>query len=75
MGLLSGGSVSLQEDLTMTIDLELKEDEAAALAQFVKRVSWSTLREHAVSDDEAYMMKDAIDALQRSLAASGYSPR
>lgn len=60
-------------DLNLTLNLD--ERAAWALAQFVKRVGWSELRENAVSEDEAYEMRDGIAALQRALAEAGYAPR
>lgn len=46
-----------------TLSLELDDKEALALAQFVKRLTWSDLRGCAVDDDEAYVIKDAVDKL------------
>ncbi|EKD8822588.1 hypothetical protein OS254_004475 [Salmonella enterica] len=40
-----------------TLSLELDDKEALALAQFVKRLTWSDLRGCAVDDDEAYVIK------------------
>ncbi len=57
-----------------TLSLELDDKEALALAQFVKRLTWSDLR-GAVDDDEAYVIKDAVDKLQRAMAEEGFSPR
>lgn len=55
--------------------LNLREDEAEALAQFVKRCGWSEWRQNAVSDDEAAAMRSAFAKLQKSLSEAGYSPR
>lgn len=49
--------------------------QALALAQFVKRVTWSEIRSCAVDDSEAYEIRDAIEELQRSLAEAGFAPR
>lgn len=57
------------------LDLNVNDEEALALAQFVKRLSWSDLRSCAVSDDEAWLIKHAIDKLQNALREEGYSPR
>ncbi|ELZ7237647.1 hypothetical protein ACJ5XM_005005 [Enterobacter hormaechei] len=46
-----------------------------ALAQLVKRLSWSVLRGCAVSDEEAWVMKSAIEKLQQALREEGYAPR
>lgn len=60
---------------TMNLNLELTDDQAYALAQFVKRVGWTEWRQNAVDDAEAYLMRDAFDQLSRALADGGYSPR
>lgn len=60
---------------TVTIELELTEQEALALAQFVKRVGWQEIRINAVDDDEAYCMRDAIAHVRSALSRQGYSPR
>ncbi|EGX8545774.1 hypothetical protein JG964_004547 [Salmonella enterica] len=60
---------------TLSLELDDKEALALALAQFVKRLTWSDLRGCAVDDDEAYVIKDAVDKLQRAMAEEGFSPR
>jgi hypothetical protein len=58
-----------------TIKIELTNDQAVALAYFVKRVSWIEMRGCAVDDDEAYDIRSALDQVARGLAEQGYSPR
>ena len=58
-----------------TLTVEIDEVSALALAQFVKRLSWSGMRECAVSDQETYEIRDGIDAVQRALRDAGYAPR
>ena len=53
----------------------LTQAEMSALAQFVKRVGWFEFTSHAASDDEAHLIKQAVDKLQNVLARSGYDPR
>lgn len=60
---------------SVTVTLELTPQEALALAQFVKRVGWSEFRQNAVDDDEAYMIRDAVDRVAAGLAQVGYAPR
>lgn len=60
---------------TLTLDLELTEQEALALAQFVKRIGWQEIRINAVDDDEAYCMRDAIAIVRSALSRQGFSPR
>ena len=57
------------------LQFELTEDQAEALAQFVKRVSWHDWRQNAVDDDEAYRMRFAFDQLQKALWRAGFCPR
>lgn len=59
----------------VTVTLELTPQEALALAQFVKRVGWSEFRQNAVDDDEAYVIRDAVDRVAAGLAQVGYAPR
>lgn len=55
--------------------LELSTDQAWALAQFVKGLSWDGMRACAVNDEEAYQIRDAIYQLQKALAEAGIEPR
>lgn len=57
------------------IAFDLPDHQAAALAQFVKRVGWSQMRECAVDDDETRDIRDALEQLRRGLAEIGYAPR
>jgi hypothetical protein len=65
----------LLSDTTVRIDLELPSAEALALAQFVKRVTWTEMRACAVDEAECYEIRAAIDKVQRALAAVDYAPR
>ncbi|MCC8422921.1 DUF7706 family protein [Photorhabdus thracensis] len=56
-------------------EVHLSHDEAMALAQLVKRLSWAEIRACAVDDTEAWIIKAAIGRLQSALAYHGYSPR
>jgi len=57
------------------VSLSLTSDQALALAQFVKRVGWSEFRQNAVDDDEAYVIRDAVDQVIKALREAGYAPR
>lgn len=52
----------------ITLTVELTDEQAHALAQFYKRLGWSTLRDHAQTDDEANAARDALYALSKELA-------
>lgn len=60
---------------TMDMHLELTDDQAYALSQFVKRVGWQEWQQNAVDDDEAALMREAFGQLARALAEHGYAPR
>ena len=59
----------------MDMHLELTDDQAYALAQFVKRVGWQEWRQNAVDDGEAALMREAFGQIAKALADYGYSPR
>jgi hypothetical protein len=56
-------------------DTQLSDEEAMALAQLVKRLTWSDLRGCAIDDAETYTIRDAVGKLQDALAGAGYAPR
>lgn len=57
------------------IQFELPGDEAWALAQFVKRVGWTEMRENAETEDETYLIRSALSQLADALRDQGYAPR
>lgn len=65
--------MSFEAHLMLTV--ELTERQAMALPQFVKRVGWTEFRANAIDKDEAYLIREAVDAVQRELRVQGYSPR
>ncbi len=60
---------------SVTITAQLTDPQALALAQFVKRVGWSEFRTNAVDDDEARLIRAAVDVLMAGLREAGYAPR
>ena len=62
-------------DADVKVEFELTDAQALALAQFVKRVRWTEVRQNAVGDDEADLMMDAMYEVAKALAAVGYAPR
>jgi len=71
----SFGWCVFKENKSMKLAFELSEDEALALAQFVKRVGWKEMRECAVDDNEAYIIRNAVNSLREALAYCGFNPR
>jgi len=60
---------------TITIQIELTDNEAWELAQFCKRISFDDARRLATSNDETYTMLQAIAYLRVELREKGYAPR
>ncbi|NBA95257.1 hypothetical protein [Pseudomonas sp. R5(2019)] len=56
-------------------DAQLSHEEAMALAQLVKRLTWNDMRGCAVDDAETYVIRDAVGKLQDALGRAGYAPR
>ena len=65
----------MSDQQQISVELLLDDAQALALAQLVKRIGWSDMRSLAVSDDEAYLMRDAVSEVAKALAAEGYAPR
>ncbi len=65
---------SSETPVTITVTLP-NPQVAMALAQFVKRLGWTGMRECAVSEHETYLIRDGIDQVQRALGDAGYAPR
>lgn len=59
----------------ITIEVQLPDDLALALAEFLKRVGYSDYRELAVDQQQAYEMVDAGEMVRAALADKGYAPR
>lgn len=57
------------------IEVELPDDLALALAQFLKRVGYNDYLELAVDKQQAYEMVDAGEKVRAALADKGYAPR
>ena len=53
----------------------LKLSEAQALAQFIKRVTFSGVHECAMDDAEAYDALGGLNAVRAALADGGFDPR
>lgn len=62
-----------QEMVTFTVTIN--DEMALGLAQFLKRVGWSEMRQNAVDDVEAYIIRDALDQVREALKEVGYAPR
>ena len=59
----------------MTLQLDLPDSQAWALAEFLKRAGYRDYRELAMDDQEAWDMQDAGERLRAALAEKGIAPR
>jgi len=59
----------------INLNIELPEDEAEALSQFVKRVGVEDLKKLAQNEREAYLMLNALLKIQKELEYKGFAPR
>jgi hypothetical protein len=59
----------------VSLHVELNDDEAGQLAQFLKRAGLSDYRAKARNDAEANTMRDAAERVRVALADAGYDPR
>ena len=60
---------------TITLTVELNDEQAWQFAQFLKRVGFYDYRELSTSDDEARIMIEAGELVRKALAEAGYAPR
>lgn len=68
-------ALSLTTAAGTTESENLTNAEVVAFAHFIKRVGWFEFSTHAGSDEEAHLVKQAVDKLQNILSRSGYDPR
>ena len=59
----------------VTFTVLMTDLQAESLAQFVKRIKWSDIRQLSAGDDESDRMQQALIAVQRALEGVGYDPR
>lgn len=62
-----------QKQVTFTVTMD--KERAEALAQFIKRIGWTEMRQNAVDDAEANEMRCAVEQVRKSLQEAGYDPR
>ena len=60
---------------SIDITIALTQEQALALAQFLKRVGIDDYRSLAVDHDEAWLMRDAGERVREALREVGIAPR
>ncbi len=64
----------MSKPVRVTMEFE-SDTQAWLLAMWLKRVGWQEIRGNAQDDDEAYLMREAIERAQKELADAGFAPR
>jgi hypothetical protein len=59
----------------ITLQVQLPQDLAWALAQLLKRIGYGDCRALAEDDEQAYQMMQATEQVRRALADAGIAPR
>jgi hypothetical protein len=59
----------------LLLEIELTDEQACSLAQYLKRVQFDDFRRRAIDEDDAYLMQDAAAEVRKALADAGYEPR
>ncbi|HLP99421.1 MAG TPA: hypothetical protein VK149_13370 [Sideroxyarcus sp.] len=59
----------------ITVQVQLSDEQAWALAQLLKRLGYSDCRGLAQNDNEAWLMMVAAERVRQALAEVGYAPR
>jgi hypothetical protein len=62
-------------DHNVTLQIDMPQDLAWALAQMLKRIGYSDCRALAEDDQQAYQMIQATEQVRRALADAGIAPR
>lgn len=60
---------------TSELRVAMERDEAWALAQLLKRLTWDDIRRCSIDDSEAQVARAAIERVQAGLADIGVAPR
>jgi hypothetical protein len=60
---------------TVTLTVEMNDEQAWQFAQFLKRVGFSDYRKLSASEDEARTMIEAGELVRKALEEAGYAPR
>ena len=62
-------------DHNVTLQIDMPQDLAWALAQLLKRIGYSDCRSLAQDDEQAYQMIYATERLRKAMAEAGIAPR
>jgi hypothetical protein len=58
-----------------SIEIELTDEQAHALAQYLKRVLFDDFRRRAIDENDTYVMQNGAAEVRKALADAGYDPR
>ncbi len=57
------------------MQIQIDECRAAAISDFIQRLTWPGIRAHSASDEEAYLVREAFEAMGRSLVLGSIASR
>jgi hypothetical protein len=58
-----------------SFEFKLTDEQAQALAQYLKRVQFDDFRRRAIDENDAYVMQNAAAEVRKALTDAGYDPR
>lgn len=64
-----------EDKRTFQFSFELDRERSLALAQFLKRVTWTEMRGCAVDEVETYLIRDALGTVREAVNEGGFNPR
>lgn len=59
----------------MKIQIEIEEAQADALAQVLKRIGFSEVRQLSTTEAETYDAQAALETIRKALNNAGFNPR
>lgn len=60
---------------SVQVTVGFSEEQAQALARFLKRVGWSEMRACSYDEAECYLIREALEAVRRVVNEAGFDPR
>ena len=73
LGALSEKNLNMKTPIIITADLT--QENAQALAQFIKAISHEAIRHCMPDDAQTFLVRDALDSLREALDVVGIDPK
>ena len=59
----------------ITLDIEVTEEQAEAVAQVLKRIGFTDIRKLSETEADTYEAQYALEEIRKALSNQGYNPR